>query len=48
VTSSEEWKTYLRTHYLTDIYMPGADTKKFLERQAHDFKAVLAELGVVK
>jgi putative tricarboxylic transport membrane protein len=48
LTATEEWKTYLRTHYLTDIYMPGADTKKFFERQAHEFKAVLTELGVVK
>ncbi len=48
VTATEEWKAYLRTHYLTDIYMPGADTRKFFERQAHEFKAVLTELGVVK
>jgi putative tricarboxylic transport membrane protein len=48
VTASEEWKTYLRTHYLTDIYMRGPETKKFLERQNAEYKTVLTELGLVK
>lgn len=48
LTATEEWKAYLRTHYLTDVYMSGAETRKFFERQAHEFKAVLTELGVVK
>lgn len=48
LTASEEWKSYLKTHYLTDMFMRGAETRKFFERQSHDFKAVLTELGLVK
>lgn len=48
LTATEEWKTYLRMHYLTDMYMNGAETRKFFERQNGEFKAVLSELGLVK
>ena len=48
VTASEEWKTYLRTHYLTDMYMRGAEARKFFEHQSADFRSVLTELGLVK
>jgi putative tricarboxylic transport membrane protein len=48
LTATDEWKTYLRTHYLSDIFMPGAEAKKFLERQNEEYKAVLGELGLVK
>ena len=48
VTSSEEWKTYLRTHYLIDMNMRGAEVRKFLERQNGEYKTVLTELGLVK
>ena len=48
LTATEEWKTYLRTHYLTDMYMSGAEARKFFERQNGEFKAVLTELGLVK
>ena len=48
LTATEDWKTYLRTHYLTDMFMRGAEAKKFFERQSADFRTVLNELGVVK
>jgi putative tricarboxylic transport membrane protein len=48
MTATEEWKTYLRTHYLSDFFMRGAETRKFFDRQTGEFRAVLAELGLVK
>jgi len=48
LTATEEWKAYLRTHYLTDMFMRGAETRKYFERQTSEFRAVLTELGLVK
>jgi putative tricarboxylic transport membrane protein len=48
LTATEEWKSYLNTHYLSDMYMSGAEARKFFERQSGEFKAVLTELGLVK
>jgi len=48
LAASEDWAEYLRTHYLTNMFMPGAQAKKFFERQSGEFKAVLTEMGLAK
>ncbi|MBI3938051.1 MAG: tripartite tricarboxylate transporter substrate binding protein [Betaproteobacteria bacterium] len=43
-----EWNRELETNYLSNNYLNGADTRKYLDQQYGEVKAMLTELGLAR
>ena len=43
-----EWKAQLACHYWTSAYLDGAALRHHLRREAHEMRAILGELGLLK
>jgi len=48
VVESADWKAELERNYWGDFFMTGAEFRKTIDREYHEMKAVLVELGLAK
>ncbi len=46
--ATADWKAQLDGHYWTSAYLDGAALRHLLRREAHDMRAILGELGLLK
>lgn len=48
MTKQDEWRAALEKNYLTDNYLPSAQTRKFFDAEYGKYKSILADLGMAK